>query len=273
MTMKRWRKWPLWLVLGVLAGCQTVQTTNPGAVGVTREQRMLVSEEQVEQAAAQAYRTELEKAKEKGALNRNQNQLQRVRAITNRLIPNTAVFRPDAPRWNWEVNVQSTNDINAYCMPGGKIMVYSGLIEKLDVTDDELAAVLGHEISHALREHSRERVSRMYAQQVALAGAAAVAGVSQGVLDLANTVASVTFQLPHSREQESEADTIGVELMARSGYDPHSAISLWQKMLKADKQGGPPEWLSTHPSGESRIRDLENVMPRVEPLYESARKR
>lgn len=271
--MKRFGKWTLWIAVGLLQACQTVQTTNPGAVGVTREQKMLVSEQEVEQAAAQAYQAELQKAKEKNALNRNAGELQRVRAIANRLIPNTAVFRPDAPKWNWEVNVQSTDDINAYCMPGGKIMVYSGLIQKLDATDAELAAVLGHEIAHALREHSRERVSRAYAQQLALAGVAAVAGVSEGALNLANMVATVTFQLPHSREQETEADRIGLELMARSGYDPHDAISLWNKMLKAQQQGGPPEWLSTHPSGESRIRDLEKLLPRVEPLYESARKR
>jgi predicted Zn-dependent protease len=130
--------------------------------------------------------------------------------------------------------------------------------------------VVGHEIAHALREHSRERVSRAYAQQLALAGAAAVAGVGEGALNLANMIATVTFQLPHSREQEAEADRIGLELMARSGYDPKSAVSIWRKMGEANEGGGPPEFLSTHPSGESRIQDLEALLPKVMPLYQSS---
>ena len=133
--------------------------------------------------------------------------------------------------------MKKTPELNAYCMPGGRIMVYSGLIEKLDVSDAELATVIGHEIAHALREHTRERVSRAYAQQLVLAGAAAVTGVSEGTANLANMVAQVTFQLPFSREQESEADTIGLELMARAGYDPHAAVTLWNKMDSASERG------------------------------------
>jgi predicted Zn-dependent protease len=154
-------------------------------------------------------------------------------------------------------------------MPGGKIMVYSGLVNQLDLTDAELAAVIGHEISHALREHSRERISRAYAQQIALVGAAAVAGVEGAALDIANQVATVTFQLPHSREQEAEADRMGLELMARAGYDPHAAVKVWEKM-GAKSSGGPPEFLSTHPSDESRIEDLQANIPRVMPLYTAA---
>lgn len=253
------------------AGCQTVQTTQPGAVGVDRKQHMLVSEEEIEKGSQEAYHQELQKAKDQRALNTDQKTYQRVQTIARRLIPQTGTFRPDAPQWNWEVNVQTTDDVNAYCMPGGKIMVYTGLIEQLQATDAELAAVIGHEIAHALREHSRERISRAYAEQVALAGIALATGASDTTMQLASQISAVTFQLPHSREQEAEADRIGLELMARAGYDPNAAISLWQKMGKLS-QGGPPEFLSTHPSGESRIRDLEAAVPRVLPLYQAAKK-
>jgi predicted Zn-dependent protease len=261
-----------WLIVGFAlcaTGCQTVQTTQPGAVGVDRKQHMLVSEEQVEQGAEVAYKQELEKARQKGALNSNQQQYKRVQAISQRLIPQTSTFRPDAGQWKWEVNVQDSKDVNAYCMPGGKIMVYSGLIEQLHATDAELAAVIGHEIAHALREHSRERLSRAYAEQLALAGIAVATGAGDTTMALASQISAVTFQLPHSREQEAEADRIGLELMARAGYDPNAAVSLWQKMGKVGG-GGPPEFLSTHPSGDSRIKDLQANIPRVQALYQQA---
>jgi len=254
-----------------LAGCQTVQTTQPGAVGVERKQRMLVSEEQIEQGAAEAYSQEKQKAQAEGKLNSNSALTSRVRNVSQRLIPHTATFRPDAPNWKWEVNTLTTKELNAYCMPGGKIMVYTGLMEQLDLTDAELSAVIGHEMAHALREHSRERISRAYAQQLALAGVAVVTGATQGTLDLANMVASVTFQLPHSREQEAEADVIGLELMARAGYDPNAAVNVWKKMMSAEK-GGTPEFLSTHPSPTSRINELQALVPKVMPLYEQAKK-
>jgi predicted Zn-dependent protease len=253
----------------LISGCQTVQTTAPGAVGVQRKQQMLVSEEDIEQGAAQAYAQEVQKAREAGKLNTNPALTARVRKIAQRLIPATAAFRPDAPGWKWEINTLTTNDMNAYAMPGGKIMVYSGLVDRLKLTDAELAAVIGHEISHALREHTRERVSRAYAQQLALTGVAVIAGVGQGALALANTVASVTFQLPHSREQESEADIMGLELMARAGYDPNAAVSVWQKMMAAEKSGS-PEFLSTHPSPGNRIAELQARVPKVLPLYQAA---
>jgi predicted Zn-dependent protease len=254
-----------------LSGCQTVQTTQPGAVGVDRKQRMLVSEEQIEQGAAEAYNQEKQKAQSEGKLNSNSALTSRVRNVSQRLIPYTATFRPDAPNWKWEVNTLTTKELNAYCMPGGKIMVYTGIIEQLDLTDAELSAVIGHEMAHALREHSRERISRAYAQQLALAGVAVVTGATEGTMNLANMVASVTFQLPHSREQEAEADTIGLELMARAGYDPNAAVSVWKKMMSAD-QGGSPEFLSTHPSPQSRISDLQALVPKVTPLYQQAKK-
>lgn len=257
--------------IAVLAtACQTVQTTRPGAVGVERKQYMMVSEAEVEKGAQLAYQEELDKARNEGALNADKNSYQRVQSISNRLIPQTAIFRPDAAQWQWQVNVQTTKDVNAYCMPGGKIMVYTGLIDQLHATDAELAAVIGHEIAHALREHSRERLSRAYAEQIALAGVAAATGAGQATMQMASQIASVTFTLPHSREQEAEADRIGLELMARAGYDPNAAISLWQKMAKLG--GGGPEFLSTHPSGEARIRDLQANVPKVMGLYQAAKR-
>jgi predicted Zn-dependent protease len=252
-----------------LAACATVQTTQPGAVGISRRQTMLVSEQSVEQGAQQAYATELQQGQTSGKLNTDPALEARVRRIAGKLIPVTAAFRPDAPQWKWEVNTLTTPDINAYAMPGGKIMVYSGLVEGLKLTDAEIAAVLGHEISHALREHTRERVSREYEQQFALTGLALVTGVDPSVVDLANAVGSVTFQLPHSREQEAEADVMGLELMARAGYDPHAAVTLWNKMMAAEKNA-PPQFLSTHPASANRVAELERHIPQVMPLYQAA---
>jgi predicted Zn-dependent protease len=250
----------------VMSGCETVKTTSAGAVGVDRKQQMLVSNETVEQGAAQAYETELKTARDKGVLNTNSAQLARVTTIAKRIVAATPAFRKDATSWNWQFNVQQTKELNAYCMPGGRIMVYSGLIDQLDLSDAEIATVLGHEIAHALREHTRERVSRAYAQQLVLSGAAALAGASDAATNMANMVAEVTFQLPFSREQESEADDIGLELMARAGYDPHAALSLWNKMSAAESTGT-PEFLSTHPAPKERIKDIQKNLPRVLPLY------
>ncbi len=254
------------LLVGISA-CETVRTTESGVVGVNRKQRMLVSEAEVEKGAEQAYAQEKQKAQAEGKLNSNSALTSRVRNVSQRLIPGTAVFRSDAPNWPWEVNTLTTKELNAYCMPGGKIMVYTGLIEQLNLSDAELAAVIGHEMAHALREHSRERISRAYAQQLALAGVAVVTGAGEGAMNLAGSVASVTFQLPHSREQESEADTIGLELMARAGYDPNAAVSVWRKMLSAN-EGGTPQFLSTHPSPQTRLQDLQALVPKVMPLYQ-----
>jgi predicted Zn-dependent protease len=260
------------LLAGALVGCQTVETTKPGAVGVDRDQRMFLSAEQVNKAAQQAYAQEMKKAQAKNALNRDAAQTARVRAIAQRLIPATGAFRGDAPRWAWEVNVISSGEVNAWCMPGGKMAVYTGLIEKLQATDDELAAVMGHEIAHALREHGRERASQAAAQGVVLGVAAAALGIGEGGAQLAQLVTDLTFNLPNSREHEVEADRVGVELAARGGYDPRAAVTLWQKMEKAGG-GGPPQFLSTHPSPQNRQADLANYAQRVMPLYQSARRR
>jgi predicted Zn-dependent protease len=256
----------------ILNACTTVQTTQAGTVGVDRPQQMSVltpSQQQVDSMASQQYLQIKQEAGKKGALNRDPRQTERVRAIAQRLIPHTAVFRNDAVRWNWEVNVLSSDQVNAWCMPGGKIAVYTGLIEKLNATDDELAAVMGHEISHALREHARERMGRQQATGIGVAVLEIFSGVSLG--GLGQTFAESMFVLPNSRENEQEADRIGVELAARGGYDPRAAVSLWKKMASLSGGGQPPQWLSTHPSHEARIRDLQDYSQRVMPLYEKAK--
>jgi predicted Zn-dependent protease len=255
-----------------LNACETVQTTQGGVVGVQREQRMMVSSEEMNQAAEAEYAQLISAERQKGALNRNPAQTARVRTIAQRLEAQTPVFRPDARNWAWEVNVISSPEINAWCMPGGKIAVYSGLIEKLQVSDDELAAVMGHEMAHALREHARERASEQ-----------AVAGLGISLLSAAIGAGDVGQQgmqyaymgllgLPNSRAHETEADRIGVELAARAGYNPKAAITLWQKMEQVGG-GEPPKFLSTHPAREDRLRDLTDYSQRVEPLYQQARTR
>ncbi len=264
------------VVLLAFAACQTVETTQGGAIGIDRKQTMttLVSSAQVDQQAAQEYAQVLATAQKKGLLNQNPQEVQRVRAVAARLIPQVGVFREDALKWKWEVNVLTSKDVNAWCMPGGKIAVYTGLIEKLKITDDELAAVMGHEIAHALREHARERMGRQMATDTATSVGAIALEIFTGIRidpQLAGTVSNAAFVLPNSRQNEQEADFIGVELAARAGYDPRAALTLWQKMGQASS-GAPPEWLSTHPSNETRLKDLQSYVQKVMPLYEKAKK-
>ena len=276
-THVRWLECLFCSVLIVaLTACQSVQTTRSGEIGVDRQQTMssLVSSQEVDQQARQEYAQIIEGARKKGLLNQYPQQAQRVRAIAARLIPQVGVFRDDAPRWQWEVNVLTSKDVNAWCMPGGKIAVYTGLIDKLRLSDDELAAVMGHEIAHALREHARERIGRQMVTQVGTGIGALALEIFTGVhvdSQLAGTFSQAMFVLPNSRENEREADLIGIELAARAGYDPRAAITLWQKMAQ-DGSGGTPEWLSTHPSNESRLRELQNDVQKVMPLYEKARR-
>lgn len=262
----------LLLSLGLLAGCAAVQTTGSGAVGVNRTQYMsgLVSEAALQQEAAQQYQSLLGQARAQGALDNDAAATRRVRAIAQRLIQHVGVFRPDAANWNWEVHVLDSDEVNAWCMPGGKIAVYTGLIKRLKPTDAELAAVIGHEMAHALREHAREQVSQQMAANVGLTVLSAITG-SQASADLGSTLSQVMFTLPNSRTHEAEADRIGVELAARAGYDPRAAVTLWQKMgaLGGSSQ---PEFLSTHPSPASRSADLTEAANQVMPLYQSAAK-
>jgi Zn-dependent protease with chaperone function len=260
------------LGLLVLAGCETVQTTGGGTVGVDRQQRMMISSAQINAAAEQSYAQTLREAQGKGVLNRTPAQVNRVRAVASRLIPATAAFRSDAPGWRWEVNVISSQEINAWCMPGGKIAVYTGLMDGLQLSDAELAAVMGHEIAHALREHGREKASQQAAQNAVIGIGAAVFGVGQVGAELANIAAQVTYGMPNSREFEREADRMGVELAARAGYDPRAAITLWQKMAQATGGGG-PAFLSTHPTAADRIQDLQKYAAQVMPMYQSTQRR
>lgn len=259
----------------LLGACQQVHTTEGGAIGVNRKQTMfaMLPSEQVDQMAAESYAATLKQAQSKGILNKDSVLTNRVRVVAKRLIPQVVVFRKDALAWKWEVNVEDSPELNAYCAPGGKIMFFTGIIEKLKLNDDEIAAIMGHEMAHALREHGRERMSKAYAQQI---GAQLLSVVTQGQYDgyigLASQVTDVAYNLPNSRQNESEADAMGIELAARAGYDPAAAISLWQKMSAAAK-GQPPQFLSTHPSNETRISDLQANIPKVLPLYQAARKK
>jgi len=254
-----------------LSACQTVQTTSSGVVGVDRQHYMAVSEQELDQAANKEYATLLAQQEKKHLLNRDPAEVRRVRTIANRLIAQTPVFRPDARNWKWEINVLTSDEVNAWCMPGGKIAVYTGMLDKIKPTDAELAAVMGHEISHALREHARERASeRMVAGSVISIGSALL-----GVGSLGQQGAEYAYMgllgLPNSRQHETEADRMGVELAARAGYDPRAAISLWQKMGKV-AANEPPKFLSTHPSRQDRISDLTVYAQRVMPLYQQAKK-
>lgn len=260
--------------LVTVAACETVQTTQGGVVGVDRPQRMAVSSAEVTQAAAQEYSQMMAGEQKKGELDRDPAQVQRIRTIASRLIQQTPAFRPDAATWAWETHVISTPEVNAWCMPGGKIAVYTGLINKLHPTDDELAAVIGHEMGHALREHARERISEQMGANL-LASVADLIGSAygiQGIGKLANTGLDLAMTLPHSRLQETEADRVGVELAARAGYNPHAAVTLWEKMEQLGGQE-PPQFLSTHPSSATRLQDLTVYSQRVMPLYEEAKRR
>jgi predicted Zn-dependent protease len=258
------------ILASMLWGCQTVETTQGGTVGVDRQQRMAVSSEEVEAGAQKAYAQMMGEAQKKGALDRDAAQVARVKTIIQRLIAQTPTFRPDATKWQWEAHVISLDEVNAWCMPGGKMAVYTGLIQKLKVTDEELAAVMGHEMAHALREHSREQISRQLGTQMAVGIAGALFGIGDLGQSLGGMVADVTLNLPKSRTAEQEADRIGVELAARAGYDPRAAISLWQKMASVSSGGQPPKFLSTHPSHEDRINDLQEYSAKVLPLYQQA---
>lgn len=258
------------LSLGVVctAGAQTREGVNVGGNSAFSK---LVPAEQVEQAAAQQYGQMLAKAQDQNALaGPNDPQVRRLRAIAHKIIPFANEWNDRAKSWKWEVNLMGANQINAFCMPGGKIAFYTGILDTLKLTDDEVAMVMGHEIAHALREHARERMGKNAATGL---GANLLSQVL-GLGDIGQTVTQYGAQLltlKFGREDESEADLVGMELAARAGYNPRAAVSLWQKMGAANK-GAPPEWLSTHPSGNARIAQIEANLPEVMPLYVRTRK-
>jgi Zn-dependent protease with chaperone function len=254
----------------LLVAC--ANTSRPGVVGVQRSQFMMISAGQIDRMSAVSYEQQAKAAQKKNILITSGPQYERLKTIANRLIPQTAVFRDDTRGWNWGLQLIDSPIVNATCAPGGRITFYTGIINKLNLTDDEIAAIMGHEIAHAVREHGREQVSQALAQNLIsnVALAAAGAGSAQSI-DAANQIMQYVLVLPNSRQNEKEADAIGLELAARGGYDPRAAITLWEKMSKESKGKNPPEFLSTHPSNENRIKDLSALIPKVMPLYEEAK--
>ncbi len=231
----------------------------------------LVPAEQVEAAGAQQYRQMQQQAQQQHALAPpNHPQLIRLTEIAKRIVAQSPPWNPRVKQWHWEVSLIASPQLNAFCMPGGKIAFFYGILDKLQLNDDEVAMVMGHEVAHALREHARERMAKTAGTSFALSGISALLGLGNmgdRLLRMGGQLATLTF----SREDESEADLVGMELAARAGYDPRAAITLWQKMGAAAK-GAPPQWLSTHPTGPTRIRDLQANLPKVMPLYDRAAK-
>ena len=248
------------LLAASLAGCEA----NPVS---GRKQLVLVSEEQAQASSAQSYATTLSDAQKKGKLSTDAALNNRVKRITDRLIAEAKLMYPPSRDWNWSVAVINEPTLNAWCMPGGKMAIYTGIINKLNLTDDEIAQIMGHEISHALLGHGRERMSRAMATQGSLMLGSIIAGQDLSAL---GPVADIALTLPNSREAESEADRYGIELAARSGYNPHAAVRLWEKMGAASGNG-PPQFLSTHPAPANRIQALTALVPQMMPIYQKAR--
>ncbi len=254
----------LLLAVALMAACATSPTG--------RTQLMLVSEEQAIASSKAAYLSEMKRLGDEGKLSTDIKLNARIREITGRLVAQAIIMRPDSAEWEWSVEVIDEPDtVNAWCMAGGRMAIYTGLIDKTEATDDEIAQVMGHEIAHALANHTAERMS------VAMAAQVGVLAVAVGTQDARYTAAATSaallaLTLPNSRTSESEADEIGIELAAKAGYDPRAAVTLWQKMAKAGG-GRPPEFLSTHPAPENRQERLAAMIPRMQPYYESVRER
>jgi Zn-dependent protease with chaperone function len=240
-------------------------------VGKESQFSKFVSAEQVEGAANGQYSSMKQQAAEKRALAPDDHpQVIRLRTIAKRLIPFSYAWNPRARDWKWEVNLLGSPQINAFCMPGGKIAFFYGILDKLQLTDDEVAMIMGHEMAHALREHARERMGKTMATRGAIELGAAIFGLGNAGR-MAADMGGQLLTLKFGREDESEADLVGLEIAARGGYDPRAGVSLWNKMGQASK-GAPPQFLSTHPSGPTRIQDIQANLPKVEGLYAKAAK-
>jgi predicted Zn-dependent protease len=240
-------------------------------VGSQSKFSKIVPADQIEAAAFQQYGQLKQEARQKNALVPDSDpQVQRLRTIAQRLIPFSYEWNPRARDWKWEINLLNAKQVNAFCMPGGKIAFYTGILEELQLTDDEVSMVMGHEIAHALREHARERMGKNVATRGAIEIGAAIFGLGNGGR-MAADIGGQLLTLRFGREDESEADLVGMELTARAGYDPRAGVSLWEKMGQASK-GAPPEFLSTHPSGPTRIKEIQTALPQVTPLYARAPK-
>ncbi len=240
-------------------------------VGQSSSLRKLIPAETLEASARQQYRQTLGEANTKGALAPDDYpQLQRLRAIAARLIPYTAQWNPDSRKWKWEVNLIGSNQLNAWCMPGGKIAFYTGILDQLKLTDDEVGMIMGHEMAHALREHARERMAKSKATGLGLSVASQLLGLGQ-LGDVAANMGTQLLTLKYGRDDETEADLVGLEIAARGGFKPEASVQLWKKMLGATGGGkGQPSFLSTHPSGNNRIQELEANLPKVAHLYAEA---
>ena len=260
-TTWRQRNIGVLIALAALVGCEQNPVTG-------RSQLMIVSEGEAQSASVQAYAKTVADAQSKRRLDTNTARTARVQGITNQLVAQAKTLAPSTARWAWEMHVIDDPNVNAWCMPGGKMAVFTGLIDRLAPSDDELAQVIGHEISHALLQHGREQMSRAIATNMALQVGSVAAGVDLTGLE---TVAMVALELPNSRGAELEADKLGVELAAKAGYNPQAAVTLWQKMSQLSAGARAPQWLSTHPSDETRIAQLRALVPQMMPYYEAAR--
>jgi predicted Zn-dependent protease len=234
-----------------------------------RKQLMLVSEQEAISASRQAYVQEMSKYKQEGKLVTDSRLRNRVEVITERLVAQAVKMRPESAKWQWSVQVvDEPKTVNAWCMAGGRMAIYTGLIQKVDPTDDELAQVMGHEIAHALANHTAERMSVAMASNAGVVAAGVLTNNPGQSMALAAAAAQLAVQMPNSRASETEADQIGIELAAKAGYDPRAAITLWQKMAKVGGSS-PPQFLSTHPSDESRQERLGKLAPKMMPYYQA----
>lgn len=232
--------------------------------------RKLVPDEQLEAAAVEQYTGLKTQARQKGVLVAETDpQVQRLRTIAKKIIPHSGRWNERAEKWQWEVNLIDVQDVNAFCMPGGKIAFFSGLVDKLKLTDDEVAIVMGHEIAHALREHGRARMAKGTLLQLGAALGSAIFGLGDTGQVLVGQGAQLAF-LKFSRDDETEADIVGLDIVARAGYDPRAGIALWKKMEALNK-GSPPQWLSSHPAGKNRITQMQKHLPDVMPLFAKAK--
>lgn len=240
-------------------------TTASGLTGINRTQLQLIPAEELNAQAEQQYRQAIAGAKAKGAVDTSSQNAKRVHTIFKRLLPHTTTFRPDAQSFKWEINVIKSNEVNAFAMPGGKMVIYTGIIERLKLSDDEIAAIIGHEMAHVLREHSRESVSQEVLKSTGLSIISSIAGFGSAGDALLQQAGQLALSLPFSRRMETEADIIGLELMARAGYNPQASVTLWQKMSRLGSGGA--SILSTHPSGPDRAAELERQIPKVAHFY------
>ncbi|MBI1890252.1 MAG: M48 family metallopeptidase [Burkholderiales bacterium] len=235
-------------------------------VGKVSPLAKLVPQQKIESQALQQYEGLKTQAKNRGVLvPDNDPEVARLRRIAQKLIPHTKRWSERASAWQWEVNLIASNQVNAFCMPGGKIAFFSGILKTLKLTDDEVAIVMGHEMAHALREHGRERMAKGLGLQALVLAGSAYFKLNDGGRHLAGKGAELVM-LKFSRGDETEADLAGLDIAARAGFDPRAGIALWQKMGIINKHA-PPQWLSTHPAGENRIAEMRKHLPDVMPLF------